>query len=91
MIDTEDLTSYIPGYDDYCEPSIEKDDGYDDYYYDNYVDQKLEEKYRKEQDIMERKIIDLNKTNMTLEETLNLKDYIWKKDKLIPTEMLEGE
>ncbi len=38
---------------------------------------------------MERKIIDLNTTNMTFEEITNLKDYVWKNDKLIPIE--EGE
>lgn len=40
---------------------------------------------------MERKIIDLNTTNMTFEEIMNLKDYVWKDDKLIPIEMIKGE
>lgn len=40
---------------------------------------------------MERKIIDLNTTKMTLDEIMNLENYIWKNDKLIPVEILEGE
>lgn len=39
---------------------------------------------------MERKVIDLNTTNMTFDEVMNLKDYVWKNDKLIP-ETIEGE
>lgn len=35
---------------------------------------------------MERKIIDLKTTNMTFDEIMNLKDYVWKNDKLIPIE-----
>lgn len=38
MIDTKDLTSYYPGYDEYCEPKIEVDD-YD--YYDEYREEML--------------------------------------------------
>ena len=38
---------------------------------------------------MERKIIDLKTTNMTFDEIMNLKDYVWKNDKLILIE--EGE
>lgn len=38
-----------------------------------------------------RMIINLNTTNMTFEEVMNLKDYVWKNDKLIPIEMIEGE
>lgn len=40
---------------------------------------------------MERKVIDLNTTSMTFNEIMNLENYIWKNDKLIPTEILEGE
>lgn len=40
---------------------------------------------------MERKIIDLKTTNMTFDEIMNLKDYVWKDDKLIPIEMIKGE
>lgn len=38
MIDTQDLPSYIPGYDEYCEPKepiLEHD------YYDEYRDEKM--------------------------------------------------
>lgn len=35
---------------------------------------------------MKRKIIDLKTTNMTFDEIMNLKDYVWKNDKLIPVE-----
>lgn len=87
MIDTEDLTSYYPGYDEYCEPKEEKEDNsweLADIYYEEMV-------LRKEIEKMERKVIDLNTTNMTFEEIMNLKDYVWKNDKLIPVEMIEGE
>ena len=86
MIDTTDLTSYYPGYDEYCEPKEEKEDNsWDlaDIYYEEMM-------IRKEIEKMERKVIDLNTTNMTFEEVMNLKDYVWKNDKLIP-ETIEGE
>lgn len=35
---------------------------------------------------MERKFIDLKTTNMTFDEIMNLNDYVWKNDKLIPVE-----
>lgn len=35
---------------------------------------------------MERKVIDLNTTSMTFDEIMNLENYIWKNDKLIPVE-----
>lgn len=35
---------------------------------------------------MERKVIDLKTTNMTFDEIMNLNDYVWKNDKLIPVE-----
>ena len=35
---------------------------------------------------MERKVIDLKTTNMTFDEIMNLNDYVWKNDKLIPAE-----
>ena len=38
---------------------------------------------------MERKVVDLKTTNMTFDEIMNLKDYVWESDKLIPVE--EGE
>jgi hypothetical protein len=38
---------------------------------------------------VKRKVIDLNTTNMTFDEIMNLKDYVWKNDKLIPVK--EGE
>lgn len=40
---------------------------------------------------MNRKIIDLNKTNLTLGEVEQLENYVWKGSKLIPVELLEGE
>ena len=85
MINTEDLTSYYPGYDEYCEPKEEKEDNsWDlaDIYYEEMM-------IRKEIEKMERKVIDLKTTNMTFDEIMDLKDYVWKSDKLIPVE--EGE
>lgn len=38
---------------------------------------------------MEKKIIDLNKTNMVFGDIDSLNNYVWKSDKLIPVE--EGE
>lgn len=35
---------------------------------------------------MKRTIIDLKNTNLSFNEIMNLKDYIWKNDKLIPVE-----
>lgn len=87
MIDTEDLTSYYSGYDEYCEPKEKtKDNSWDlaDIYYEEMM-------IRKEIKKMERKVIDLNTTNMTFEEITDLKDYVWKNDKLIPIEIIEGE
>lgn len=87
MIDTTDLTSYYPGYDEYCEPKEEiKDNSWElaDIYYEEMM-------IRKEIEKMERKVIDLNSTNMTFDEVMNLKDYVWKNDKLIPAEMIGGE
>lgn len=81
MIDTEDLTSYISGYDDYCEPEKEIPEDDRDFYED-YLLEKGKTK-------MERKIIYLSE--ITLEEAEKLTDYVWKDDKLIPLEMIEGE
>lgn len=85
MIDTTDLTSYYPGYDEYCNPKEESEDislDLADMYHDEMM-------LRKEIEKMERKVIDLKTTNMTFNEIMNLKDYVWKNDKLIPVE--EGE
>ncbi len=85
MINTTDLTSYYPGYDDYCEPKdIKKEYEYADEFYEEKIIEKELEK-------MKREIIDLNTTNMTFEEITDLKDYVWKNDKLIPIEIIEGE
>ena len=48
MIDTTDLTSYIPGYDEYCEPKeyINKDD----YIIDDVIDEMLLERAEKEEE-----------------------------------------
>lgn len=80
MIDTTDLPSYYPGYDEYCEPKIAQEK-YD--YSDEYHEEVL---LRKELKKMERKVIDLRSTNMTFEEVINLKNYVWKNDKLIPVD-----
>jgi hypothetical protein len=90
MIDTEDLSSYIPGYEDYIlshenEYEYEKEYDNSDELHDEYM-------LRKGQEQMEnREIIDLNYTNLTVNDINNLHDYIWEKDKLIPAEMIEGE
>lgn len=41
--------------------------------------------------IVKREIIDLRKTELTLEEINRLSDYVWKGILLIPAEMIEGE
>lgn len=87
MIDTEDLTSYYPGYDEYCEPKEEvEDNSWDlaDIYHDEMM-------IGKEYEKMERRVIDLATTKMTGHEILQLENYVWKQDKLIPQEQLEGE
>ena len=81
MIDTTDLPSYYPGYDEYCEPKIEEPIDDRDFYEDYVIE--MENKK------MERKIIDLKTTNLTREEVYKLESYVWKQDKLIPVEMLE--
>lgn len=85
MIDTTDLPSYYPGYDEYCE-SRDKAKEYDDSdeYYDEFM-------IRGGYEIMHRKIIDLKITQLTIDEIYNLNNYVWKQDKLIPGELLEGE
>lgn len=40
---------------------------------------------------MERKIINLSNTNLTFAEIEQLENYVWKNDKLIPVEMIDGE
>lgn len=82
MIDTKDLTSYIPGYEEWYESqkSIEEYDNSD------FIRDELFE--RKEQEKMERKIIDLSITNMTGHEILQLKNYVWKGILLIPQELI---
>lgn len=90
MIDTTDLTSYYPGYDEYCERQEKLDDTseYESILADIYYD---EMKLREGKENMKRNIIDLATTNMTFDEIMKLKDYVWKDDKLIPQEQLEGE
>lgn len=84
-MDTRDLTSYYSGYDEYCDPkeNVEKYDYSDEYYEEMMIRRKLEK--------MERKVIDLKNTNLTFDEIMKLKSYVWKNDKLIPSEMIEGE
>lgn len=83
MIDTVDLTSYYPGYDEYLEnkDAILEDDR--DFSEDFIL---------KERDsIMQRKIIDLKITSITLEEANKLDNYVWKNSLLIPVEILYGK
>ena len=42
-------------------------------------------------DDMEREVIDISTSDLTFEETNSLEDYVWKEDKLIPAEIIEGE
>lgn len=85
MIDTTDLTSYCPGYDNYCEPKefVEKYD-YSDELHEEFM-------IRKELEKMERKIIDLETTTLTFDEIFKLENYVWKGNKLIPEEMIGCE
>lgn len=81
MIDTEDLTSYYPGYDEYLEIKEESPEDDRDFSEDFIL---------KERDsIMQREIINLKITPITLEEANKLQNYIWKSELLIPQEMLE--
>ena len=48
MIDTTDLTSYIPGYDEYCEPKEYIDR--DDYILDDVIDELLLQQAEEEED-----------------------------------------
>lgn len=81
MIETEDLTSYIPGYEKWLEEASEEIDNID------FIRDELLE--RKEQEKMERKVIDLNTANMTINDVMQLENYVWKNNKLIPCELLE--
>lgn len=85
MIDTEDLSSYIAGYDDYCEPKE------DEQIYDNSDELHDEFMIRKGIQIMKREIIDLDYTSLTIEDIEKLDNYVWKNNKLIPIELLDGE
>lgn len=58
--------------------------------YDWYVaDVRHEEMMIEREESMNRKVIYLKDIN--LEEAEKLIDYVWKNDKLIPLEMIEGE
>ena len=81
MIDTTDLTSYIAGYDEYCEFKNELPEDDRDFYEDYLLE--------KEKAKMKRQIIYASK--ITLEDAEKLTNYIWKNNVLIPAEMLEGE
>ena len=50
MIDTTDLTSYISGYDEYCEPKKEPEiiDNSDEYHEEKMIEKYINEKYSKE-------------------------------------------
>ncbi len=47
MIDTQDLTSYIPGYDEYCEHKEEVDE--EDFDIDAIIDERRLQKYESEE------------------------------------------
>ena len=82
MIDTEDLTSYYPGYDEYLEIKEESPEDDRDFSEDFIL---------KERDsIMQREVIDLKITSITLNEANKLDNYVWKGSLLIPMEMLYG-
>lgn len=85
MIDTTDLTSYLPGYDEYCEPkeTIELYDKTDE----AYEEMMLVKKWK----IMERQEIDLEEIGLSFEEAMALEDYVLHGNKLTPAELLEGE
>lgn len=59
--------------------------------YDLYIADVMHEEMmiKKEERKMERQIIFLK--DITLEEAEKLENYVWKQDKLIPAEMIEGE
>ena len=59
--------------------------------YDLYIADVMHEEMmiEKEEKKMERQIILLK--DITLEEAEKLENYVWKQDKLIPAEMIEGE
>ena len=74
-------------YDDYLK-SMEDD--WEEWLEDDiYEETKIQEMFEMEDRIMNREILDAK--NLTLEKTLELVDYIWQGNKLIPVEMIEGE
>ena len=84
MIDTEDLTSYISGYDDYCEPEKEMPEDDRDFYED-YLLEKGKIK-------MERKIIYLryfkNMTQSSAAKILGMTQVqVSRREKKLLTEM----
>ena len=82
ILNTNDLPSYIPGYDEYLK-EIESQEEHD--YYDEYRDEIL---MREELDKMERNIIDLSNTYMTFDEVMQLENYVWQGNLLIPEEKI---
>lgn len=74
-------------YDDYLK-SMEDD--WEEWLEDDiYEETKIQEMFEMEDRIMNREILDANK--LTLEQTIELIDYIWQGNKLIPAEMIVGE
>ncbi len=85
MIDTTDLTSYYPGYDEYVESKeITKECDCSDEYYDEFM-------IKGGCEIMHREIIKIDETELTVKQMEKLVDYVWQGDYLIPLEMIEGE
>mgnify|MGYP004652792899 CR=1 FL=1 len=89
MISTQDLSSYISGYEEYLD-EIEKANNYEEKYdySDEYHDDFM---IRGGCEIMHREIIDLTKTELNFEEINQLNDYVWKDNLLIPVEIIMGE
>lgn len=85
MIDTTDLTSYYPGYDEYVESKeITKECDYSDEYHDEFM-------IKGGCEIMHREIIKIDETELTVKQMEKLVDYVWQGDYLIPIEMIGGE
>jgi hypothetical protein len=50
FIETKDLDSYIPGYDEFCEVEEEMEYSKEDYYVDSLVEERILERLEKESD-----------------------------------------
>jgi hypothetical protein len=85
MIDTTELSSYCPGYDEFIEPrEIAKEYDYSDEYHDEFM-------IKGGCEIMHREIIKIDEAELTVKQMEKLVDYVWQGDYLIPIEMIGGE